>query len=433
MTVRERRTNRIVLAVALAVSIGIVSIAPAAAAPPGPIAGVLPVANDDTSTVVHGRTRNVAAPGVLGNDVLIGSGFSAELVNGPNHGSLDLDADGSYRYTADMDHTGTDQFRYRVDGGLLGLSNTATVRITVTNNVPVARPDSYEATAGVEISVGPPGVMANDTDADDDELTIDITAEPPHGNLNERDDGSFRYTADDDFDGVDTFRYRVWDGTAWSATVRVEITVSLEPSGPTPTPAPTAAPTKTPTPTSTATATATATPIATPSPTTGSTTRPSPTASPRPGTTAAPTDRPTGSSPSEVPSGGASPLPSPSPSGSAPPGGAVVPPRDPGEPGDPSGGGAGRPDQDPTTDATPAGPFRVAGSSDSEVGIDIGAVAFGGFDWAVPSLVLTVPGLLLMIAILAQGMIGLAWLPVVRRRLGGDGRTNGRVRVTPER
>jgi hypothetical protein len=64
--------------------------------------------------------------------------------------------------------------------------------------------------------------------------------------------------------------------------------------------------------------------------------------------------------------------------------------------------------------------------------VDIGSVAFGGFDWAVPSLVLTVPGLLLMIAILAQGAIGLAWLPVVRRRLGRDDQQHGRVRITRE-
>lgn len=60
------------------------------------------------------------------------------------------------------------------------------------------------------------------------------------------------------------------------------------------------------------------------------------------------------------------------------------------------------------------------------MGIDIGSVAFGGFDWAVPTLVLTVPGLLLMLAILAQAAFGLAWLPVVRRRLGGDERPHGR-------
>jgi hypothetical protein len=41
-----------------------------------------------------------------------------------------------------------------------------------------------------------------------------------------------------------------------------------------------------------------------------------------------------------------------------------------------------------------------------------------GFVWAVPSLVLTVPGLLLVLAVLAQIAAGGAWLPVVRRKIG---------------
>ncbi len=422
-------SRRVALALAVGACLGVIAIAPVTAAPQGQIAGVLPVANDDTSTVVHGRTRNVAAPGVLGNDVLIGTGFSAELVNGPNHGSLDLDEDGSYRYTADMDHTGTDEFRYRVDGGLLGLSNEARVRITVTNTVPVARPDAYDAIPDDEISVGVPGLLANDTDADGDELTVDVTSETPHGNLNEDDDGSFRYKADDDFVGVDTFRYRVWDGAAWSATVTVEITVRPDADDPTPTPTPTPDPTSAPTSTP---------PTSTPTPTTGPTARPSATPDPSPSPTdPAPSTRPgTTPAPSAVPSGPASPAasgrPGPSPSGSDPSGGAIGPPRDPGDPGDGSGGGPGSPGEEPTTGAAGLGPFYVPGSTDEEMAVDIGSVAFGGFDWAVPSLVLTVPGLLLMIAILAQGAIGLAWLPVVRRRLGGDEQPTGRVRVTRE-
>jgi hypothetical protein len=60
------------------------------------------------------------------------------------------------------------------------------------------------------------------------------------------------------------------------------------------------------------------------------------------------------------------------------------------------------------------------------VDLDLGALTFGGFEWAVPALVLTVPGILLVIAVLAQAMIGLAWLPVVRRWLGGDERRRSR-------
>jgi hypothetical protein len=48
-------------------------------------------------------------------------------------------------------------------------------------------------------------------------------------------------------------------------------------------------------------------------------------------------------------------------------------------------------------------------------------VAFAGLDWAVPALTLTVPGLLLMLAVLAQLSTGVLWLPIVRRWLGGFG------------
>ena len=38
--------------------------------------------------------------------------------------------------------------------------------------------------------------------------------------------------------------------------------------------------------------------------------------------------------------------------------------------------------------------------------------------WAFPAFVMSVPGLLLLIAIGAQAVGALVWLPVVRRRLG---------------
>jgi hypothetical protein len=43
---------------------------------------------------------------------------------------------------------------------------------------------------------------------------------------------------------------------------------------------------------------------------------------------------------------------------------------------------------------------------------------FDGIDWAVPALTLTVPGILLMLAVLAQLSAGAVWLPFVRRWLG---------------
>jgi hypothetical protein len=55
-----------------------------------------------------------------------------------------------------------------------------------------------------------------------------------------------------------------------------------------------------------------------------------------------------------------------------------------------------------------------------------------GFEWAVPGLVLSVPGLLIvLLAIGAQAFGAAAWLPVVRRRIGGfelDRRRDGSSR-----
>ncbi|HET9083503.1 MAG TPA: Ig-like domain-containing protein, partial [Candidatus Limnocylindrales bacterium] len=229
-------------ALALAVS--------AAVAPATTSAGLLPVAVNDSYSAVHGKLRTVAAPGVLGNDLQIGSGFAAKVVNNVDHGSLHLNANGSFTYTSNVKYAGTDTFTYKVDGGILGISNVATVTITVTNDPPVAHADSYAAIADVDKSVAKPGVLANDDDADGDAMTIQVVQKPAHGNLDAHADGSFKYKADKGYSGTDTWTYRVWDGVAWSNTVTVTMNVSL-PATPAPTASPTPRPTPRPTPTPT--------------------------------------------------------------------------------------------------------------------------------------------------------------------------------------
>jgi Bacterial Ig domain len=400
-------------------------LASALAAPPSTSAGILPVAVPDSYSAVHGTLRTVAGPGVLGNDLQLGGGFTADLVNDVDHGTLDLDPDGGFTYRSDATYVGTDTFRYRVDGGLLGLSNVATVTISVTNDPPVASPDAYTAVADVEKSVAAPGVLGDDHDPDGDDLTMDVVQEPAHGNLNEDDDGSFRYKADKGFSGTDTWRYRASDGFAWSNTVTVTMTVSGPPATPTPTPAPTPRPTPTPTPRpslplpsiplpsiplpSIPLPSILPLPTRTPEPT-SPTARPSagPTSTPSPSDSPGPTD---GSAPATSPS--------PGPSGSPGAGGPAGPVG--------SSGGGGSPSGAPPNGASPVAPpidaFVVpVAEGGSDVELDPGFASFGGFEWAVPALVLTVPGILIVIAVLVQALIGLAWLPLVRRSLDGDRR-----------
>ena len=60
----------------------------------------------------------VAAPGVLGNDAdPDGNPLTATLVTGAGHGSLTLNANGSFTYTPAANFNGTDTFTYRASDG----------------------------------------------------------------------------------------------------------------------------------------------------------------------------------------------------------------------------------------------------------------------------------------------------------------------------
>jgi hypothetical protein len=86
--------------------------------------------NDNYSTRV-GTDLNVAAPGVLGNDLFgIATTLTAALVAGPTNGSLQLDSNGGFAYTPSPDYAGVDSFSYQaVDA--FGNSSKATVSIVV--------------------------------------------------------------------------------------------------------------------------------------------------------------------------------------------------------------------------------------------------------------------------------------------------------------
>ncbi|HEV7809437.1 MAG TPA: Ig-like domain-containing protein [Candidatus Limnocylindrales bacterium] len=355
----------------------------AALAPPPAVALGL-IANGDSATVVHDRTRSVSAPGVLANDVTL-LGARATLSTPPVHGTVQLDADGGYRYTPDLHYVGGDSFWYR-DSGLLQ-SNAAKVSITVTNEAPSAVRDDYSVKAGATLVVPAPGVLGNDGDADGDTLTADLVDDGGNGSLSVTPNGSVRFPVSASIAGRRTFTYRVSDGIDWSGTATVSIDVV-------------ASPTSTPSPS----AVATPAPTTTPRPT--GTTAPRPTSTPTPGSSAPPVG-PAGSPASAQPSGSAAAPPTPEPT----PGPAVGIPG-PGFEGPPAGGGSGR---------SPGGqPFLVGEQGSGErLVLSTGLMGFGdGLAWAVPTLVLTVPGLLLVLAVLAQALGALAWKPAVRRWLG---------------
>ena len=187
-----------------------------------------PVANDDIYATAFNTPLNVAAPGVLVNDTdADGDSLTAVLISGPAHGTLALNANGSFSYTPNTNYSGTDTFTYAANDGLVN-GNTATVTVTVNSDIPpVASDDSYSVNEDGTLNVAAPGVSANDTDVNTNVvLTASLVSGPTNGILTLNADGSFVYTPTPLFFGTDTFVYKASDGFTNSSTATVTITVN---------------------------------------------------------------------------------------------------------------------------------------------------------------------------------------------------------------
>lgn len=92
-----------------------------------------------------------------------------------------------------------------------------------TNNPPGAGDDSVETTINQPITID---VLANDSDQDDDPLTVDsITIAPEHGAVTINSDGTITYTPDFAFIGSDSFDYQISDDNRGTDTAMVSVTV----------------------------------------------------------------------------------------------------------------------------------------------------------------------------------------------------------------
>jgi VCBS repeat-containing protein len=194
----------------------------------GCVANTAPVAVDDAANVAEDGTLNVAAPGVLGNDTDVDAdGLTAVLDTNVSNGVLNLFPDGHYDYSPNLNFHGVDSFTYHANDGTAD-GNIATVTITVdpANDPPVAPDDAYNVNEDTLLDVNAAtGVLANDTDIDPNPLTAVLDTDVANGTLVLNADGSFTYTPDADFTGVDTFTYHANDGSADSPIATVTITV----------------------------------------------------------------------------------------------------------------------------------------------------------------------------------------------------------------
>jgi VCBS repeat-containing protein len=84
--------------------------------------------------------------------------------------------------------------------------------------------NAFDAVEDTDLVMNAPGVLDNDEDLDQDELTAVLVTGPGEGTLNLSADGSFTYTPAPGYNGTDTFTYAAGDGDlSDEATVTIDV------------------------------------------------------------------------------------------------------------------------------------------------------------------------------------------------------------------
>jgi len=144
----------------------------------------------------------------------------------PEHGTLELQPDGSFVYTPAEGYQGPDAFTYTVSDGMETALAAVSIRVRGTSERPTAKNDSYQVGGDGELNVGAAdGVLANDTDPNGDPLQADIFRGPKNGTLALHTDGSFQYVPNVGFTGLDSFLYRAIDADSQSRLAVVSLRV----------------------------------------------------------------------------------------------------------------------------------------------------------------------------------------------------------------
>lgn len=179
-----------------------------------------PIAKDDNATTQEDKP--ILKIDVLANDTDIDKDklTTAAVIQGKS-GWVTINADSTVSYDPKVNFYGSDSFNYTVSDGRGG-TDTATVHVKVkaVNDAPKAENSSVTTRED-----GPVSITLAGSDIDGDSLSYSVVKGPSHGKLSGT-APKLKYTPKANFNGSDSFTFKVSDGTTGSATATVSITVT---------------------------------------------------------------------------------------------------------------------------------------------------------------------------------------------------------------
>ncbi len=202
-----------------------------------------PVANDDINSTEVNTTLNKPAPGVLANDTdgngdtltvlefqINGTTFSAGEKAIISAGEITLNSNGSYIFSPTFNFIGSlPTIIYKVSDGVLVSSANLLIDVFIPPKPPKANTDYDTIEINTTLSVPAPGVLANDTDINQDTLNVtefvvngntysaSQTAVLSEGRLTINKDGSYIFVPSPNYIGdVPDVTYTISDGSFFS-------------------------------------------------------------------------------------------------------------------------------------------------------------------------------------------------------------------------
>ncbi|SFR48576.1 cadherin-like domain-containing protein [Litoreibacter janthinus] len=172
-----------------------------------------PVANDDTASTDEDAPVTID---VLGNDTDVdGDDLTVTEATSPD-GDVVINANGTITFTPDPDFNGDTTITYTVSDGNGG-TDTATVTVTVgsVNDAPDAVNDESTTDEDTPITVD---VLANDTDTENDDLTVTGATVPVEQGTVEIVGNQVVFTPAENFNGTATISYSISDGNGGTDT-----------------------------------------------------------------------------------------------------------------------------------------------------------------------------------------------------------------------
>ncbi len=186
-----------------------------------------PVANPDARSTSEDTALTLPVTDLTANDTdPENNSLSITAVGGASNGAVVLNA-GNVVFTPTANYSGAAAFTYTLSDGNSTATGTVNVTVNPVNDTPVANNDSgFTTPFQTFLNIPTSTLLGNDTDADNDTLTVDSVGGAVNGTVTPPGQtGNVVFTPNTGYSGPASFTYTIKDPSNAQATATVNLTV----------------------------------------------------------------------------------------------------------------------------------------------------------------------------------------------------------------